>query len=253
MEIELSSVIGAPIQRLWDTLLDPNTMAKCVPGMQSIEVISDREYLAEVKVKIAFISARFKVRTVVTEMTPPTVLVSESTGEDSSVGSSLKAVSEMALTAVDEARTELRVKVKATVMGRLGTLGLNPMRTKAERMWEEFCRNLEAALEAPVEAVAAPTEAVSPVPAGTPVASEPAPAPVQATPAVDTASVSAPAGLPVKKKGLFGWLCRTQPSSQEIRVEIRRNGTHVIVHWPADQKDQCLTWLDTQLRPPGEA
>jgi len=251
MEIELSSVIGAPIQRLWDTLLDPNTMAGCVPGMQSIEVISDREYLAEVKVKIAFISARFKVRTVVTEMIPPTVLVSESTGEDSSVGSSVKAVSEMALTAVDEARTELRVKVKATVMGRLGTLGLNPMRTKAERMWEEFCGNLEAALEAPAVADATRTEVESPVPTEAPAAPEPAPA--RGAPAVGTASVSEPAGLPVKKAGLFGWFRRPNAGAQVIRVEIRRNGTHVIVHWPADQKDQCLTWLDTQLRPPGEA
>lgn len=94
MEFEKKVVIDAPIAKVWGLLLDPNVMAGCVPGTESVEVVSDVEYLASVKVKISFIAARFKIRTTVLETRPPYYLKSEGTGEDSSVGSSLKQSSE---------------------------------------------------------------------------------------------------------------------------------------------------------------
>ncbi|PHP64784.1 hypothetical protein CSC94_22555 [Zhengella mangrovi] len=147
MDIELKHDFAAPADRLWTLLLDPHAMANCVPGMQSVEVVSDTEYVARMKVKIAFISASFTIRTVITEQTSPDYLRCESTGEDSAVGSSVKSINEMFLIPDANGGTSLRVKSKATVFGRLGTLGLNPMRTKADRLWVEFCAAVEKALE----------------------------------------------------------------------------------------------------------
>lgn len=149
MDIELKHDFAAPADRLWALLLDPQAMANCVPGMQSVEVISDTEYVARMKVKIAFISASFNIRTVITEQASPDYLRCEATGEDNAVGSSVKSVNEMVLAPDGKGGTSLRVKSKATVFGRLGTLGLNPMRTKAERLWVEFCAAVEKALEDP--------------------------------------------------------------------------------------------------------
>ena len=231
MEIEQSHIIDAAPERLWEILLDPVAMAKCVPGMQSIEVVSDREYLARVKVKIAFISACFKVRTIVTEMTPPTYLRSESTGEDSSIGSSVKSVSEMFLTPVEDGHTELRVKVNATVLGKLGTLGLNPMRTKAERMWGEFCRNLETALTALASAEAAEGASLS-GPEGN-----------------DSPAEALSSGKGKQYSVLRGFWQRLV-GREVIRIEISRNDTVVVLHWPASHADQCLAWLERQLDEP---
>ena len=50
--------------------------------------------------------------------------------------------------------TELRMKIKVDVLGRLGTFGLSAMKTKADRMWDEFGVNLAARL-APAQATAA--------------------------------------------------------------------------------------------------
>jgi hypothetical protein len=33
------------------------------------------------------------------------------------------------------------------VLGRLGTFGLSAMKTKTDRLWEEFARNLQSRLE----------------------------------------------------------------------------------------------------------
>lgn len=239
MEINLTKVINAPVQKLWDMLLDPQAMSGCVPGMQSVEVISDREYLAEIKVKIAFISARFKVRTVITEMSAPKFLRAESTGEDSSVGSSVKSVSEMTLVSVDDGRTELTVSVKATVLGRLGTLGLNPMKTKAERMWEEFCAKLEEKLAAPVEPDAAEKSLEQVVEKTVDV-----PETASVSPQISTQEI--PPGV-TGEAGVVTRLYRKIFGGETIRVELRRGETAIVLLWPADHAEQCLSWLDRQL------
>jgi carbon monoxide dehydrogenase subunit G len=125
-------------------ILDPTIMAKCVPGTQNVQIVSDTEYLAEIKVKISFISAKFKVRTKILKTRPPTYLQCEGTGEDTAVASSMKQTSELFLTDLGDGSTEIHVKAKADVLGRLGTFGLSVMRTKVDRMWDEFGEKFRA-------------------------------------------------------------------------------------------------------------
>lgn len=148
MQFEHTAAIKAPIERVWQMLLDPESMATCVPGTQSVETLSDTQFLVGIHVKVSFVSARFKVRTAIMEMRPPTYLRSEGAGEDSTLASSFKQSSEVFLTNSGDGTTELRLRVKIDIFGRLGSLGFNVFKTKADRMWEEFGRNLAARVQA---------------------------------------------------------------------------------------------------------
>src|SRR5690606_1581481 len=75
----------------------------------------------------------------------------EGTGEDASVASSLKQTSEIFLSETPQGGTELKIKVNVDLLGRLGTFGLSVMKTKADRMWDEFGKNLAARLEGKLE------------------------------------------------------------------------------------------------------
>ena len=66
-------------------------------------------------------------------MRPPGYLRSEGAGEDSSLTSSLRLSSELFLTALGERRTEIRTRLTVDLFGRLGTFGLNIVKTKADR------------------------------------------------------------------------------------------------------------------------
>ncbi len=256
MEIEKIMTVAAPTEKVWAMLLDPNVMGSCVPGMKSIEVISDVEYVAVIHVKISFISAKFKLKTTIVEQQAPHYLRCEGTGEDASVASSLKQQSELFLAALPDGKTEIRMKVKVDVLGRLGTFGLTVMKTKADRMWEEFGQNLVARLEggaAPVAAtvvvakpaaVSAPALVASPPSVSTP-APMPPPAPVAtAAPAVATPSPvtqTPPATAP------RGWWSRLfnghTPSGQHIHIELRRGDTALTVDWPVEASGDCAAWL----------
>ncbi|HYP83731.1 SRPBCC family protein [Variovorax sp.] len=266
MEIEKTLSVAAPPQRVWELLLDPQVMGGCVPGMKSIEVISPTEYVALMHVKISFISAKFKLRTHIVEQRAPEYLRAEGTGEDASVASSLKQRSEIFLAPAADGGTDLRLKVQVDVLGRLGTFGLGVMKTKADRMWDEFGANLRARIDggAAPAAAAAPQAPVAPsaaAPADPPAASpvRPSTSPPRAdapvappatapTPTVAIDAIDAPA------EEAAGWWSRllggrtgvrtVQPGAARcIRVEVRDHQRTVTVEWPVEDAEQCRTWL----------
>lgn len=165
MEIEKVMTVAAPAADVWRMLLDPNVMGGCVPGMKSIDVISPVEYVAVMHVKISFVSAKFKLKTKIVEQREPHYLRTEGTGEDTSVASSLKQQSELFLTELPGGGTELKIKVKVDVLGRLGSFGLSVMKTKADRMWEEFGDNLVKRIEGGASPDAEPAAAEAQAPA----------------------------------------------------------------------------------------
>lgn len=243
MEIEKTMTVAAPADQVWRMLLDPNVMGSCVPGMKSIEVISDTEYVAVIHVKISFISAKFRLKTTIVEQTAPHYLRCEGTGEDASVASSLKQQSEIFLAALPDGGTELRMKVKVDVLGRLGTFGLSVMKTKADRMWDEFGQNLQVRLGggAPV----------------TPAAAEPGmaprPTPV-AVPATSPAATVPPALIvPAPHRTWWARLFGSAPpvsAADTISIEIRRGDETITVRWPVQQADACGRWLQAWLARP---
>lgn len=267
MEIEKTLTVTAAPAQVWALLLDPQVMAGAVPGMKSIEVISPTEYVAVMHQKISFISAKFKLRTRITEQRAPEYLCAEGTGEDASVASSLKQRSEVFLTPTADGGTELRIKVSVDLLGRLGTFGLSVMKTKADRLWDEFGANLKTCIEAggvpasaaapladrlpgpPVALPAAPMPAAASSMQATSKAGQPTATPIAST-AAPTVSVSGPAEL--EGGGFWSRLMggrRARPLGQGdgagrcIRVEVRQLDRTVSVEWPVEAADQCRDWL----------
>ena len=273
MEIDKTLVIAAPREQVWALLLDPQVMAGAVPGMKSIEVISPTEYVAEMHQKISFISAKFKLRTLIVEQRPPEYLCAEGTGEDASVASSLKQRSEIFLEPTEDGGTQLRLKVTVDLLGRLGTFGLSVMKTKADRLWEEFGANLKARIESgdvpsasaalPTAAkagAASPSAAAAPANAGVPpkpqpqVAKAPEPSPAGAASAraptahVVPPQVSEQPESPSLWARLFGGARRPAGAevayeARTIRVEVRQIDRTISVEWPVESADQCREWL----------
>lgn len=260
MEIEKTLTVSAPPQQVWELLLNPQIMAGAVPGMKSIEVISPTEYVAEMHQKISFISARFKLKTRLVEQKAPEYMRVEGTGEDASVASSLKQTSEVFLTPAANGGTDLRIKVNVDVLGRLGAFGLSVMKTKADRLWEEFGSNLAARIEAgglaldvpsaaslaPVapavarQAVTRPEMAPAPDPAPAPV---PGPVPRDPMDVIVTASTEDASPDAGWWSRIFGTARNTRNSGQFIRVEVRQLDKTICVEWPVAAASECREWL----------
>lgn len=255
MEIENVMTIPAAPEAVWVMLLNPELMASCVPGVHSVEVISPVEYAAVIQVRLAFINAKFRVRTTIEEQDAPRYMKCTGTGEDKSVASSLRQQTELFLEPEGEG-TRLRMKVRVDLLGRLGTFGLSAVRTKADRMWEEFGQNLASRLR-PASAAAVPeavTAASEMLRAETLQAAPETPSERQRVPTGDEGAVPSVA---TRIGGLWQRLFGSVPTAGAragvyIRVSVEEKGRLVTVEWPIHDADGCRAWLREVLGPDTE-
>ena len=147
---------------------------------------------------------------------------------------------------VGPGETELTVRVKVDVFGRLGSFGLNVMKTKADRMWEEFGQNFIAKVAAASSPTGAGARVTEPAEATLPAATS-----IMEGVAKPIPPVMAPATTRVdhQPSGMTSWWRRFlgAESSEMIRVEISRGTDRIVIHWPARAGQDCAAWLNSYL------
>ena len=149
MKIEETFTVNAPVDRVWEFMMDPDRMAPCVPGCGDVEVLGDNKYRASVKVAVGPIKTSFKVSVELTEQRAPTYAASVTRGEERGKASMLTANSELRLTSVNSQETEVHYLSEVSLVGRLGKFGLGMMKKKAKAVGEEFAESFRAQIETP--------------------------------------------------------------------------------------------------------
>jgi carbon monoxide dehydrogenase subunit G len=139
--------LRAPIQKVWDTLLEPETLLSCIPGAEKIERIDERTYDCVVKQKVGPISVRFKFKSVLSKVEPPTHIEVEGEGEDIGKAGHFVQKSVVDLRETSGGEVEVSYKTDATIVGKLAMFGDRIMRAKAKKVAEEFTKALQERLK----------------------------------------------------------------------------------------------------------
>ena len=147
MLIEEKFTVRAPIEKVWDFLMDPDASGPCVPGCEKVEVVDDKTYKVRVKVKIAFVSLTFNMKVAITDMNRPFHLETVATGEESEMASSIKAKNSLVVKSVSEMETEISYRSDVSLFGKLGTVGQSVVKGKAKQLGKEFAGAVKNRLE----------------------------------------------------------------------------------------------------------
>lgn len=147
MLIEGKFTLKAPIQEVWDFLLEPGTLASCIPGTEKMEAIDDKTYESVVKQKVRPISVRLKFTTTPTEIEPLKYIKAVGRGAD--IGKAGTFTQETTVNLIENSKDEVEVSYSSNVslVGRLATFGERIMRAKSKAVGEEFTKNLQEKLE----------------------------------------------------------------------------------------------------------
>lgn len=147
MIIEKTLRIKAPLQKVWDAIMDVQGVASCMPGADKVEQIDEKTYRCSLTTKIAYISATFDLVTTITDMRPLSHL------ETVTDGKALKGLGRVSqkqvldLVACSDDETEAIYKAEVTLVGRLATFGDKIFRAKANDMTEAFVKAFLARLD----------------------------------------------------------------------------------------------------------
>lgn len=72
MKISGSQSVSAPRQEVWDRLIDPNSIAGCLPGVEKLEKIGDDEYSMSMNVGIGMVKGTYNGKVRLSNMNAPT-------------------------------------------------------------------------------------------------------------------------------------------------------------------------------------
>src|SRR4030066_2561331 len=147
MLMEGKFTIKAPIQKLWDTLLDPETLLSCIPGAEKIERIDEKTFDCVIKQKVGPISVKFKFKSVLSKVDPPTHIEVDGEGEDIGKAGHFVQKSVVDLRETPEGEGEVSYRTDATIVGKLAMFGARIMRAKAKKVEEEFTQALREKLK----------------------------------------------------------------------------------------------------------
>ena len=140
--------VQTSIATAWDFLSDLERTFRLFPGAQEVSYVDDEDaWDITVVVKIGFIAPRFKVRMKVTEMEPPTRIVTRASGKDGVSGSSVNMISTMELTETTPSSTEVIFNAQVSLFGSLGNFGWGIVEKKATEIGAEFGRRVQAELD----------------------------------------------------------------------------------------------------------
>ena len=146
MQIKDSFVINAPQEKVWEFLFDIPKLSKCVPGVESVEVVDDKTYRGRLVVKVGPIKSSFGGTVNLTEVDPPNRIAGTVEGDDKSSASSVKASFTGTLKTI-EGGTEAAFEVEANLRGRLAQFGGPVITATAKKLTAEFAKNLREQLE----------------------------------------------------------------------------------------------------------
>ena len=147
MIIEGVFTLKAPIDRLFETLLKPETIMTCLPGAESVNLIDDTTYECVVKQKVGPISAKLKFVNKLTKVERPTHIEIEGAGEDVTKLGHFKQKSVVDLKEVNPGEVEIKYRTDVSIVGKLAMFGDRIMRAKAKQVEEDFTKALQEKLK----------------------------------------------------------------------------------------------------------
>ncbi len=126
MKLEGTVEIDAPREKVFASLIDPNLVSQCAPGLQSMEIV-EPEHKFKVVVGLGFgaVMVTFNVDIEFLELRKPELASMKAHGN--APGSAVDVISEMRLSELDPQRTELAWTADVVVLGSIASLAQRMM------------------------------------------------------------------------------------------------------------------------------
>ncbi|WP_104172878.1 SRPBCC family protein [Arthrobacter sp. Y81] len=183
MQIDSAFSVVAPIDKVWDTLMDLQGVAGCVPGAQILNKLSDDAYQIGMKVKLGPVSMQYKGQMTVLERNADEHrAVFQGRAQETRGQGTAEATVTLRL-AEAQGSTRGTVSADLALSGKAAAMGKSVIGGVTEQMMALFAANLQTLLAEP--AGEAPGEAGQEAPP------EPVPA-VSGLPGSSVPAVSAP-------------------------------------------------------------
>jgi carbon monoxide dehydrogenase subunit G len=142
MEFQNEFDVNAPLDQVWDTMLDMERVAPCVPGAEVLERTGDDAYKVGIKVKVGPVSMQYRGEVEITDRDPSahvaqmTAKAREARGQGTA-----NAKVRMALSGNGDL-THGTINTEVQLSGRAAAMGQGVIKDVSARIVDQFAANL---------------------------------------------------------------------------------------------------------------
>jgi uncharacterized protein len=184
LEISKTVVIKADPAKVWSFLIDPQAVARCMPGAAITEKLDDKTYAGTMTVKVGPVSSSYKGKVVFESLDAASRTARiVASGQDvrGKGGADLRLTS--SLKELGPGETEVTAVSEVNITGILAQMGRGMVEDVSDQMFQIFAQRLRGELEAATPEPLAPA----------PLAAGPSSSPAPSSPAAPAPSPSPPA------------------------------------------------------------
>lgn len=152
MDFTNTFTVRAPLQRVWEFLLDAYEVAPCVPGAEITEAIGERQFRGTVKVKLGAVQVVYRGELEQTADEAARTITLNGKGTEQRGGGGARGSATVTLEDQGAAVTQVTVQSHVDVTGRVAQFGRGIMQDVTNRLINEFARCLEQKIQAGADA-----------------------------------------------------------------------------------------------------
>jgi carbon monoxide dehydrogenase subunit G len=159
MKVAGEAVLHAPVEHVWNALLDPNVLVRTIPGCERLEATGENAYAMTVTAGVAAVRGTYSGSCELRDLQPHDSLVLKASGAGSP--GTIAADVKVAFEGNGDGTTLLRYDADAVVGGMIGGVGQRMLTSVSKRMAGDFFSEVDKVLTgvAPAEV---PAEAAAP-------------------------------------------------------------------------------------------
>ena len=145
MKFENNCIIPVPQSKLWAFLTDIPKVATCLPGVEEVHAVDEKNYSGTLSVKVGIIKLRMSGKILIEQMDAAShTAIMAVQASDQRISGMVQGRMTMSLHEVSPQETRLKVGTDLNLMGKIGEFGQSIVKKKADQMMDEFARNLAA-------------------------------------------------------------------------------------------------------------
>lgn len=147
MHVHETFRVKAPIQKVWQFLLDPEKIGFCIPGCEKIEILGENAYRSIIKVNLPIFSITVKSKTAISEISPPHHLKWITQGQYNIGSGTFQQESVVDLKQISDGEVEVSYSGNIELAGGLAGLGEKIVSSMGRELAIQFVNNIQKKLE----------------------------------------------------------------------------------------------------------
>jgi carbon monoxide dehydrogenase subunit G len=147
-KIQERFTVQAPVERVWEYMIDPTRVVVCIPGAELLESESENTFQGAVKVKVGPIATSFKGHVKFTEIDQESHRVRiVGDGRDAGGAGSAKVIMSNSVIALPDGGAEVVVDAEVDLVGKIVQFGRGMIEEVSRQLFKQFSSCVKQQLE----------------------------------------------------------------------------------------------------------